>query len=151
VKKHDNEFMKYCLSTSGERKSEQLKIEDCIQKGKPVPPDLWQRFKSIQDKQLEGWHCARHERHKQDMDRDSAAKKGGHASARYKDDAILEALRRHKHEPGNADHTMTSAITALINNGTLNYSDTDKVIKRLSSIGKRMEPPKRPKDIYASL
>lgn len=79
------------------------------------------------------------------------AKLGGSASASNKDESILDALQRYKRRPGNSEHTMTTATNNIVENGLLSYKDPESLRRRLSRMGKRMTPPQKPSEIYATL
>ncbi len=90
--------------------------------------------------------CAKREHARQAR---KVATSGGLAAAVNTDGAILSALSAYKvKHPG---HTMTTAVTNIVDKGTLQYANYDKLLARLSSMGKRMNPPKRPTQIYADL
>lgn len=82
-------------------------------------------------------------------DRSAGASAGGMASAINKDDAILRALKKYKSL--NPDDKMTKACRCIVDEGGLCYENENKLLARLSRMGRRMSPSKRPRDIYDSL
>jgi len=74
---------------------------------------------------------------------------GGLLAARNKDGDILTALLKYKRR--NPTYSMTTCCVALVKSGELKYRDSDKLIDRLSRMGKRMTPPMTPKQLYEGL
>ena len=86
---------------------------------------------------------------KQKANRKTISPLGGIAAALNKEADIFRVLREYKGK--HQHHTMTTACANIVNAGTLAYSNREKLIKRLSDIGKRMNPVKSPSQIYAEL
>jgi uncharacterized Zn finger protein (UPF0148 family) len=86
---------------------------------------------------------------KQQANQKTISPLGGFAAAPNKDDDIFRVLREYKR--AHPWHKMTAACEKTVDAGSLAYSNREKLIKRLSDIGKRMTPAKSPSEIYASL
>jgi hypothetical protein len=86
---------------------------------------------------------------KQQANQKTISPLGGIAAAVNKDDDIFRVLREYKRT--HPWHKMTAACEKIVDARLLDYSNREKLIKRLSDIGKRMNPVKSPSQIYAEL
>ena len=120
--------------------------------GKTYAPCTERRARRIV--KVRAWHVARLEpdakkERKQQANRETISPSGGLAAAKNKEDDIFRVLREYKRT--HPWHKMTAACEKIVDARLLDYSNREKLIKRLSDIGKRMNPVKSPSQIYAEL